>query len=221
MALLLEHLKSINKDTKHTVYGFIREAQSLLPSNNIYYTIPNEICFLCICYYSKYHTFDTRFNTNLLGMDDKCRIIGRWKNMNDKHCSIFLNGIIKMNTGKYHWRFQVISCNADWQLIGVWRINGFNLPINTIFAYQKSSYALNISSAKLVSRDTQKYNYDDKFGVKCKNGDVIEMEFDSDELTVSYCINDKHHGIAFKVDHGYYRAGIGLFYAGDTIKIID
>ena len=44
-------LSLIDDDTKNTVFGYIRNVQSLFPSNNIYYNIPLVIQHLCACYY--------------------------------------------------------------------------------------------------------------------------------------------------------------------------
>ena len=54
-------------------------------------------------------------------------------------------------------------------------------------------------------------NWGENYGIKCNKGDIIEMNLDMNERTLTYKINDDDYGVAFHID-GYckYCAAISL-----------
>eukprot|EP01084_Bolivina_argentea_P267509 454096_1 len=52
-----EKIKSINKSLQYSVYGYIRQCQSLFPSENSYYNIPQLIDFTILLYCNNYDVF--------------------------------------------------------------------------------------------------------------------------------------------------------------------
>eukprot|EP01084_Bolivina_argentea_P244347 409353_1 len=208
-------MNSVTDQRKYTVSGFIRESQSLLPSNDAYFTISNDIIFLCIFYYSVHHTFVKNCDEGFeLQKSNRCII----KQNGDKHCSAFIYGIAKINSGVYKWRFRMGKCdNKDWEMIGIWKIDGCLIPKNELFTAKDSGYAFMPSRGCLISSNCPGR----KYGTVCHTGDEIDMYFDSSKYILSYHINGKDYGNAFKVIKGNYKAAVGLFYCGESIELID
>ena len=64
-------------------------------------------------------------------------------------------------------------------------------------------------------------NCGSKYGVRCKNGDIIEMILNLNTLCLSYKINEKNYGTAFKnIENTSYRAAITFFVNGEKVTLI-
>ena len=55
----------------------------------------------------------------------------------------------------------------------------------------------------------------------CIEGDIIDMYYNSDTLSLGYKINGKDYGEALKVDKCRYRAAICMYYEGDSLRLMD
>ena len=56
-------IDSVRKSIQYTVYGFVREIQDMLPSNNPYYNICELITYMILFYYNSTDTFDVNNDT--------------------------------------------------------------------------------------------------------------------------------------------------------------
>ena len=59
-----------------------------------------------------------------------------------------------------------------------------------------------------------------EYGIRCNNGDIIEMELNMDERCLKYIINGKDYGVAFDVPRGNYRAAVYLYKTGNKLRIL-
>ena len=53
-----------------------------------------------------------------------------------------------------------------------------------------------------------------------EKGDIIDMFVSFDDLSVRYSLNEQDQGIAFKINHGEYRAAITLSEANTKIRLL-
>ena len=61
MAFDLKRFKKINDRHKLTVFGFIKDFQSIFPSDNPYYQIHDLIIQICTLFYASIHEWDLDF----------------------------------------------------------------------------------------------------------------------------------------------------------------
>ena len=60
-----------------------------------------------------------------------------------------------------------------------------------------------------------------KYGMECKERDVIEMELDLNNLTFEYIINGKNYGIAFdNTENCNYRAAVTIFSDSSSTSLL-
>lgn len=59
-----------------------------------------------------------------------------------------------------------------------------------------------------------------EYGVNPKNGSIIEMILDLDNLTLSYIIDGKDYGKAFDIEKGKYRLGLYMRVEGDSLTLM-
>ena len=135
--------------------------------------------------------------------------------------SAFCKNIV--NEGLCHWKFRIkkrSENSRNWAfVIGIWSTKTTKEPPrNTYFTKDRSSYAFVADSAKMVNESGGGFGND--YGVKCKEGDIIDMYLDFNNLTLRYCINDKDYGVACNVDNASYRAAVNTQYEGDCIELL-
>ncbi len=122
--------------------------------------------------------------------------------------------------GIHTWKFKAVKITCSWTLIGIWKTNSGTPPINSYFTnVNNNGYAYVINSQHKTNPSKQGY-CGPKYGVICKDGDVIEMTLDFNTLCLSYRVNGSDYGKAFDVDNTTYKAAITLFSKGDSISLI-
>ena len=113
----------------------------------------------------------------------------------------------------YHWKLKVINnkLNALWSstmsLYGIY--DDDNKPRGYVFAY---------NYGKLVHLNGTRCTTD--YGIKCNDGDIIEMICDMDKLELKFIINNTDYGKAFDIKKAKYRAVVDMMGSGDSIMLL-
>ena len=114
--------------------------------------------------------------------------------------------------------------------MGVWKVQNGDPTTNQCFTdTEHGSYAFISSYGRLTdSSDLGNYvingesDTEAKYGIACKQGDIIEMHLDLEQFTIQYVINNKDYGFAFKnIENTKYRAAVCVDCDGNGIKLLD
>ena len=115
-------LNKVTQKVKNTVFGYIRQNQSLyFTSNNPYYIIPKLVIFLCIKFYYQQLWNKKAIGSSMTISNDNTVTI---KAGSSESNSAFLTDIID-EKGIYHYKFKVIKNNTNkiWSsTIGIYKI---------------------------------------------------------------------------------------------------
>ena len=213
----LADIKDVDKESKQTVFGYIRqEIQPLFPTDYIYYTIPTLIYHWCVLYYRIIECFDLNAYEPSCTLNADKSIITKTAT---EYGTSYLSRIV--HSGVHKWKFKLLSVQGYTLNIGLWKTK---YPIETRkfltqkrkqYAYQASHGCLTDSNPNNGNTYTPDRSYG-KYG--CCNGDVIDMILDLKERTIRFCVNDKDCGIAYKdIDPEQYRSTIGMYNIEDSL----
>ena len=204
-------------------------------TNTDFYTIPDLIIYICLAFYYELAEWDIKYKSK--GLQIKNTIITTTSYSYQTAClSTICNGQYN-----YYWKFMIEQTidkvhTDPWNnLFGIWKINKQITNINELtdacFTDENGSgYAFISSVAKLTDASVEgDYCINGetdgeltKYAQPCVAGDIIEMYLDLKQLTLSYKINGKDYGIAFKdIEQTEYRAAIWVGGEGSAIKLLD
>ena len=209
MAFNLESAKKADQKSNHLIFGFVREAQQLLPVET-YYNIPELISHICLVYYFLMDFFDPNLMHPSIEYADK----------DNKHCvikkvmkwgSAYLSNVV--SSGKHHWKFKIEGKGAP--EIGIAADEDAQIVLDNMWFTQGGKGYSYITSHANLTDDNGDQDYGTAYGRECKAGDVIDMFVDFEANTIRYHVNGKDYGIAFKnIKPGKYRAATAM---GTTI----
>ena len=219
MAWNLKKLDNIDVERQMVVSGYIHEYESMNKQN-----IPKEIILICILFYG-YGVDEWDVDQISIGMQLSDRKLTKVKRGVLYASSSYCKRIIECGT--FLWRFKIDDCSngVGWDdggkfMIGIWKVNGDEEPqTDTYFTRDGDGYGFDPVGG-VISNDAGYTSADQKYGVKCKNGTIVEMLLDMNELTLSYKINDKDYGKAFDVEKCKYRAAVYMLTENDAITLL-
>eukprot|EP01084_Bolivina_argentea_P020805 38650_1 len=120
--------------------------------------------------------------------------------------SAYLTRVVK--SGIHCWKFRIDNLISHHSCFGVWKTK--YQPIltermgesggNKSYGFCPNCYSLFVPEHGRPQET--------KYGVKCKNGDTIEMVLNLVNYCLSYKINEKSYGHAFDIEKTSYRAGV-------------
>ena len=212
----LDDIKMIDQCTKDIVNGCIRDAQKLFPNDNAYYNIPPLVIYWCILFYAR-ESFDS------LNSSQNYEFIGntRIKKLRDCYETVYLTRVA--NKGKHKWTFQLYKFDSRkfTTIIGLWKTKFEAKPTNDLTSSSIKFYGLYVNDGNLTwnayERASHWYN-----APRCSQGDIIEMTLDLDKLQISYKVNEKDCGVAFKdIESMEYKACLCVHFKGDTIDLLN
>ena len=203
----------------HIVYGFIRESQHILCDGS-FYNIPELISLICLAYFNDSDEWDTNCKSyGIEFIEDNCiKKIGRGNS------TALLTK--KISSGHHKWRFRMIKqMHAEENyidfVIGIWNMN-ISKPqfiVNSYFPYLGGLAFISTKACVTIPDETEESEL--KYAVKCKPGDIIEMDLNMDDTLLSFKVNDIEYGAAFQVVPDVtYRAAVYLYCDGDIIKLL-
>ena len=197
MALKRSKLQQIPQRNKDLAFGYVKQNENANKS-----TIPDMIKYLCLIYLNQNKDeFDAENTNGNIKINGNTVIGSGWNAM----CT-YLRNIV--SDGVHVWRFK-FGFETNYyvgDMIGIIS-NDEELTLYSYFNGSGSgsdAYGFAVAG-RLTNRQGKEY------GRKCKINDIIEMQVDFNELTLSYKINQTDYGKAFDIKPGEYRAAITLY----------
>eukprot|EP01084_Bolivina_argentea_P001715 3162_1 len=197
MAFNFEEVQFIDQINKHIVFGYIRMAQNLFPSNIPYYNIPTLVLHACLLYYVTKEYFD------LIGTEMKLIFD---ENDNDKNTVELTSGsvwntaygskVIDANRNSnaiYQWKIKLIKLNTDsWGYFCVIGIDSSNIAHtkSEVFFSTRSTYPFYCIRG---GHPEEPMNSDKKVhwtNETWKDGYIITLNVDTMNRTIGYALND-------------------------------
>ena len=140
----------------------------------------------------------------------------------DENFTTYLTKIV--TEGIHRWKFKIIECLESPPEIGLIKIpsneeKSYAPNLNQYFVKGGIGYAY-ITSTGRISNPISGYS-GKKYGVKCKNNDIIDMHLDLEKYELRYYVNNKDQGKAYDVDEEIrYKAAITMDDVGSKIQLI-
>ena len=215
----LKKFQEVDKNSEYAVFGYIRNIQKYFPQNTSYYIIPEDIIQICtIFYFVDYDEWSAKYKSDLFVINKN--IIEKYERSQSN--SAFLTNIVY--GGKHHWKFKVLSCSS-YLRFGIWKNS---VPIYThhlnsfIGNNPDTAYVFYATYACLyLHKYGNSYTDNDTYGIRCKSDNMdIDMFIDFNKFELSFSINGKHYGKAFKIDDDKYRAAISMDSKGAKIELV-
>lgn len=203
------------------VDGFIRRAQSLVDA-----IVPALVNFTVLLFLV-HDRFDDTLIGPLLKLDPSKQTVTHHggEMRRDRPQSAFLRNIV--DRGQHSWRFEILKMNYAlyWSsTLGVWKCaKGLTPSLDNIFTIgNQVGYGFAANSGTLVNPSSGKgADGGVKYGKPCSDRDVVEMVIDLDRLQLSYIINGKSYGPAFRdIEPTAYRAAVNMCKVGDSVRIV-
>ena len=215
----LEDVKFIDATSKIIVFGFMREAQCVLPTGNIYYTIPVLVSHWCLLYFTMQESFDPDCHHGKLKLKEDNSIVTVHET-GDGFAAItaYLKKIVK--SGVHQWEFKILH-DDGWTIdIGIWKVDRYpeNVDVSLYSdATKYKSYAYTVSHRCRTHPDG---NDKTSYGKKCVTGDIICMIVDLEALELRYMVNNEDFGVCNKIEKTSYKAAISLYHEHDALELI-
>ena len=209
MAMNFGKLERIDQFQRDTVSGFIRSTTNT--------HIPEEIIHICMLFYALIERFDPKcIDSKMIKINEETQSVVKIRGCGQP--SAYLTNIV--DSGHHKWKFRIVQ-RTSVMSIGIWRAqaNVFPPPLDTYFTNgHDRGYAYSLSTGKstaICGGQSAK-----KYGVRGKDGDIVEMILDFDESSLSFMVNGIEHGKSHDVTQGKYRAAVHLIGAGDEIQFL-
>ena len=208
----ISQVKHIRQKDKDLTFGYIRDAQSLLPNeDNSYYNIPEIVGFLTVLYFYLSEYFEFAANSLQL-LDDKKMI--KW-NGNETGIVGAAYGNIRINNStswkKCAWKFKIDI--ADFQsiieigLVSADYENGgakFMAEAASFYVFECGDYDGEYNNIEMIGKNSESKCKDESIAHKdipgLKNGDVIMMDLDLEEKTLRVFVNEVKHNLYFQIE---------------------
>ena len=168
----LENVKYTNQKGKDIVNGYVRNIQTLMPSDNVYYTVPTLVIHSILLYFYRLECFDPENYCKTFKLTNDNTLLTK------KRCEVSL-AYLSMNVSKgiHEWKFQIMHNYGNfWIEFGVWKTkHTFN---TSSLLYQSCNngkcYGWQTTDATTTNGDEE---FERPYGCqrKCKTGDVIDM----------------------------------------------
>ena len=189
--LNLHELKKKKQFLKDLVFGYNRKYEKLLDITTV---IPPLVSYVCLAFYGATERFDKYgdkiYYDKALNMVKKMDDNWFAKNSpNSVFGSVSVRGKDKFI---YQWTLKIIN-KSDWDIyIGIYQSNKIKHSINADYS-RNIKYSYCFGNARLFGHDRNR-----KYGTKINKGDVVGMALNVPRRTLSYSLNYKNQGIAFK-----------------------
>ena len=201
----LEKVKQVRQSDKDLAFGYIREAQKLLPNNdNSYYNIPEIVRFITVLYVYLAEYFEL-CGDSLKISDDQMTIDYEPDFANSTSIAY---GAIRINNQKgfkkYKWKFKVNIINKD-VIIHFAIISSHYLSVSK-FDRADVYYAFTLvvdAQVGASSSHSKSMRYTESgYKPRIQDGDFVSMELDLDSKTLHFSVNEIRHNQYFNIDMG-------------------
>ena len=127
----------------------------------------------------------------------------------------------KVRDGKHKWQFKIKKYGRFKSMaIGIWKCETGKAPKNSWFPLEKNGYGYVIGKGCTASH-TEAGGTDKRYGIRCKENDIIEMYVDFTGQTVKYSVNGKDYGVAFNIDNVPYKVAISSCWKNDSVEFLE
>eukprot|EP00483_Globobulimina_turgida_P009485 UN09504 len=183
---------TIDKNVLYLVFGYIKNQQQLLPSNqNVLYIIPELVIYLCINFYwiPKDCWHIVADGMQISGQNNETLTkIGKDDWQNTSYGKIEISSTEKC---VYKWCLSIHNASYCLSIIG---ITADFEETNDEFWRNKTVPNYSFYTDEAVKQCKGSYT---EYGQKCGGGDKISVELDLETKTISFYVNDKSQGIAY------------------------
>eukprot|EP01084_Bolivina_argentea_P001713 3160_1 len=194
MAFNFEEVQFIDQINKHIVFGYIRMAQNLFPSNIPYYNIPTLVLHACLLYYVTKEYFDQigikmKYNDNNKNTVEL--ISGSVWNIAYGSKVIDANSRNRNSNAIYQWKIKLIKVDSDgcFCILGIDSSNIAHMYTQSReFWFSKAKYCIHGHSEESEPDESDKTLY--STNETWKEGDIITLNVDTMNRTIGYAIND-------------------------------
>merc|ERR1712228_11418 len=212
--LNFKRIKTANKRIRYSVYGYVRVNKYMLE-------IPESVIDIVLCFYYLIDEWDKKnLNsavTSILLKNENCVQLGPVNSLESG--SAYLTNIV--SEGVFSWRFKIIqACNemnfGITNNIKASTLNRFFVDYDSGYAWEAVHYEEGgyLMDPKMIRHQKLK-----QYGPRCKNGDVVEMILDLEQMTLRYKVNDIDYGVAFEnIEKTQYKAAIFMYVYGKANK---
>ena len=217
---LYKQISQIDKRTKSTVNGLVREMEKELKLNHI----PNMINSMCILFFRDDEIFD------IIGRDVKVsenkkiitKLQGHWQNN-----TYGIMEIPSMSNIIYTWTLKIhhLELNSGHIMIGISSVQSpstyFEIESNGIhYVYHGEGKIYYVGySPKWVNDDWCSY------GDGCVENDIFSVELDLKSKQIKFFINGEDQGVAYtnidKDDNVKYRLMVSMAGKDDCVEILN
>lgn len=200
MAEFIHKIKNVSDDTRNTIFGYLRAAESLFPQRTASWEIPAIIKAICTAFYNEQEILIPRHEAVLS--------LNAWRTIIES--PPIINGYSSRFLYRDNVAFgsTVIVPSAHRHSVFQWKLKLLRINdrvrIGIITAFHESYYAL-CSSGKLMK---QTHCVDDNvtlhgkwgryYAPTLRTGDVVTIEFNVRCRTLRYFVNGINLGIAFR-----------------------
>eukprot|EP01084_Bolivina_argentea_P289535 497208_1 len=193
----LKKLKTINKSTQYTVYGYVRECQLLLPTDKSFYNIPPLISYLILHYFSINEYF-TKYGSYIQLNDaaDTVTITDLLYENNAKNeNTAYGNTLIECNKCYiYKWKIKIIEINQDNDIdnciIGI-GIDSSNKEWTEYCYLDKQSMGFIYWETGTIEKSKIGYHSSD-YHTGFKQNDIVTMNINTKQKCIELAVNDKN-----------------------------
>ena len=213
----LEKVRTIDQRFKDCVFGYTRQVQKQLPSDdNVYFTIPTLVIHWILLYF--YET--DKFDSNCIGdgyelsEDDKVLKKVEWNSS-----SVYLLKIIEYGVHKWTFKLREVNEFGTSMTIAIWKTKHEPILDQCLYNPPKgTAYGWMITGGYLICGDSDDTS---KYGKLVHNDDIIEMILDLNDQTLRYFCNQQDFGIAYQnIELTSYRAALSIFSKHDCIELV-
>ena len=221
MASCFKVLSKIDKITKYSVYGWIREAEIELKIEHF----PMILSSICILYYREDEIFDPNKIGDKVKLSNTKKIITAIRGYGNETLSNYaITEISSMRNIVCRWDLKLNQKNSYTGIrVGVSSLTqsfGFSNGLDKV----KDGHAIYMYSSwgKILDQKTTKWR---KYGKKSLKNDTISIILDLRRGQINYLVNGKDQGIAYKdiqkSDDIKYRLIVFLGKGGHCLEILN
>ena len=220
MSLNFERIKKVNPKITNLIFGYFREIHKKhFDSDNPYYSLQPLLIYTCIAFYFKHE-----WNTEKMSQDVNLSNDSIITKIAQDNTTVLLAG--EISSGCHEYEFKIIECteafNGGWFDIVIGIIDSTVLErhpdIETEFAFYNGYYYCGTDQE--LHFHTNDGTVILKENVECKNGSIIKLKADLDNLELEYFVDNQSVAIIKRIEKATYIVGVYLYCLGTKIELL-
>ena len=221
----LKQLNKVNKRTKYSVYGWIREREKKLGLRNI----PSMITAICILYFRDNEIFEIIDDEQIQISQYKKTIKKINKDRRWNNNSYGKTKIESMNNAIYEWNIKILNSGASGNIaIGIAHDGGLAIYpsqlIEESFGHSGIYYMV-LDHGNKYSNIRQKHKIEDDCNYRFSTGDIVSLRLDLRDSVIKLSVNENDYKVIFKnIKESFnvsYRLFVSLYSVDDSVEILN